>query len=187
MKIVFPDGFGNALTGIAVSKEHARQTIERPDRTEVFRQDGDDMELRFFVRAIPGSRAHTSILAYGRVDDASRDTLTVLNAFRYYPDLCEDSGAQRPTDLLRAIAERFGFEIEIQGRCTRFFAHGVLQSNLHAGKDTPVMMALEVGKKPFLQELLMKPPEQTDQTFIVSLAYCLDVDRYAQWVRSHGA
>lgn len=158
------------------------------DRTEVLKLDTS--ELRFFIRKIPSAVNGSGLLVYGQVQEDATDTLMLSRAYRIYPDLCESAYEKRPTELLEAIARRFGLKMEIGGVSDTFFTHVVLQNkpqSLHGGDSgVGILSVPDAGKKDIIVEMLMKVPRKEDTEFAVSLAYCLDVERYVTWMRSHG-
>lgn len=181
MKIAFSAQFENdTARTLGIRKAAASDTVLFAERRESLR--GEGMEVQFFMRKIPGGLNGSSLLVYGQTLPAAPDTLTLLRGFRFYDDLCPDPAGKRPTEILAAIAGRFGHEMQIGDWHGTFLADAVVQCERNPDGSTS-LVSCPTAKPPCIIEMLVR---KSGEMVSVALAYCLDTDRYIDWMRSHG-
>ncbi len=175
-----------SVAKFGIKTESAVEAVQAAEIKEEILLDGTRLGL--FVRKIPQARNGAAILVYGRL--TGTDGVELLRGFKFYPELGNVAELKKPSDVLRLLAEKFGFSVTIAGKRGHFFLNEVIEQKLPDG-ETPKPNAEVVqveGLNPnqgFSLEMMMKADAQPGVLQCkVALAYCIDVARYVDWTRA---
>src|SRR5258708_21433487 len=104
------------LKPLSISVSSVKRAIENPDSREELKLPGDTMVLFFFKRA-PDTLGYMGLLAIAR---PIRLGLEVDAVYRIPKGLSQFEHTATPLDLLRALAQQFGFPIQIGEQMSSF-------------------------------------------------------------------
>jgi hypothetical protein len=171
-----------SVAKIGVKADTAIEALKTPDQREIISVDGT--QFAFYTRKIPHARNGAAILVYGRLNAVG--DLELLRGFKFYPDLAPAAQLQSPSNALRALAEKFGFPVTINGKRAHFFLNDVVEQKKTPAIGKDVVKVEELASDQiFSLEMMMKADELPNAIRCrVGLAYCIDVDRYVAWTKS---
>lgn len=162
-----PKGYGFTIARL-------REIYRKPDQQHKILYKG--LEVRLLQKS---EAAYTDIVGL-QVPGRPRNNRVVF-AIRSFPDLCvRPLATLPPLELLREFAEKFGLDIVVGGKKSRF----ILCDEVPA--PAPIATKLFRCEAPAKQRhyhmnLFFKPaPPMVN----IALAFCLDSDRYLAWIHS---
>ena len=110
--------------------------------------------------------------------------LRVIAAFKLYGDLLAGVSRNEPLEALRALASRFGVPVQIGKHTDTFIAS--MSFELQSKEDRLLKIATGQSGQHLAQTMHSSFRHEGGKTFLdVSLAYCLDIDKMAEYVKAH--
>jgi len=138
-------------------------------------QSGSSFRILFFGH--PESRPYYLVIE----GQWFAPNLNVIAAFKVFADILVSVSDQEPITVLRVLAERFGVPIQI-GRYSDTF---IISKSFALKDQENRLLKISTEKGRFAQTMHSSFRQQDGQTFLdVSLAYCLNVDKMADYVKS---
>ncbi len=161
-----------------IRPQHAIEVITNPDQTADFEQDG--LLLKIHSKYIKQTKPPSYLIVIESVKDGGS---TIHYALRAYPDLCENFTDLAPNDMLEAIVERFGVDIQVGAFTGKFI--WMAQIPIKSKNDIfSVSAQVPLPQSPSLQ-VFYKIDKGPPMVAHVSFAFCLYIDTYIEWLNTH--
>jgi len=170
-KIHLPPGLGFGFTASRIL--HA---CEKPTNTHLVRFSGH--EIFIFTKA-----AHDSTDVVGVA--VSKDPWEAMFAFQALPDLCERPlEAVAPLQIVELMAARFGLTMVIGGKSGKFFLMHEFPVPSNIGPQVHKGQLFDVENSDNHPWFLASAVSLGPSTVRVALAFCIDIERYGEWITS---
>jgi hypothetical protein len=95
---------------------HAEEALDKPAASSKIKADG--IEIRICSQPVPADPPYTLVVL---ASEKKPGEVEIDFAFKVYPDLAPDPARATPLQLTRALAERFGVEIQIGDKKSKCF------------------------------------------------------------------
>jgi hypothetical protein len=151
--------------------------------------------MEFFFGSSSLKPDNVKLLIFGSL---SNDNLDVFRAFNIYPDLIDDIGSKRVLELLSALIDRFGWNIQLGDSTQKFFFFHQFTVNAHSDsvKRLPdgdyafrhLKILAEGDDRDYSAFYLMRQnPKPPNIEIEYALTFCINLDKYRRWIKSHKA
>lgn len=179
MKIKFTDTFDDvANSQFGIRRSHVEQVISKPDKLHVL--EIQDLKILYYFSRVNLPKGNYHYLLVEGVVDKDGD-IAVNLAFKVYSDLIENIGERTPLEVLEAVINCFGVEVTVGNVSSKLIYDKLIPLN-----STDLSRVCYVTNKPESGILIswLKVENLRGQPYAhCAMVYCLDIDKYLQWLK----
>jgi len=184
-KIGFSDFFKKETMKFGITRSHVEDSMRSPHRVEHLMLPGnfsraDDPPTFSLYLKMPRVQRRANVFSLLVLSTRNGADQSVIAAWRVYHSEVDVSKFERPLDVLRAFAEKYGMPVTAGNRTANFILYEVIPI---LGDATGFMSGpkMEAGAIMFFFKV------RSDlQVLEVACAFHLDVNRYKRDLRRHG-
>jgi len=160
-----------------IRARHAEEVVAAPDRTAKLVEEA--VEVRVHRKRVDGDRPHHLLV----VETELRDGAPTINlALKVNGEIDDNIEHQDPLRLLEKLVQRFGLEMEIGGKRSKFF----LQERIPVQDKDPrryLRIPNQKNKKVCPITVLRSESLGADLSANCTLCFCIDIDAYRRWLK----
>ncbi len=166
--------FGNSFDSVfkdqlGFTRSEIRDVVREPDEVQFLKID--DLTLSFYIQKLDAY--------YWLVCAQERGGQILIDAgFKLFPAIYETLTEKTPLNLLKQLAENYGFQLEIEGSASRFFINQELSRKSFG--QTDLVKIKEKLSQNLYQSFWLKLKD--DNKIQIAVCYCIDIDRYKKHI-----
>lgn len=178
--VVLPKSFIDRFSKLGVDRSAARDAIRNPDEYQHLSTDvvGNSKNFSLFLKIRGTTNSRYWLMLVAQRDGAK---MVALHGWRIYPEIADTSEAKEPLDLLRVFCEKFGFNVTVLGETKKFIyrtlipdvEHFQIRVDHNAGGERLDTFSIYANAM--------------DQRTTVGLVYSIDIPKYQEYLKRHGA
>lgn len=166
------------LQPFGLNKHHVLAAVCVPDQSDEIQDDG----LQVFIRSkwILDAAPPYYMVAIERVEEKKPQIDLVV---KIYPDLVDQMEDFSPTQMLEALVNRFGVDVQIGLETSRFFWQTRIP--LRNNQDIKLIESSIPATHSSIQRMYLKIDAGPPPIANCALCFALDTTAYITWLRQH--